>query len=108
MDKLGKNWKRDKIKSDVIKGKQHFAHKSAIRFSKPNRLSILIVLQNKVTIIYWLRIKKIEVFSACNALNSDWEQYLFLKSLVIAIDNENKKNLKFDYYIEVKSQQNEV
>ncbi len=29
MDKLGKNWKRDKIKSDVIKGKQYFAHKSA-------------------------------------------------------------------------------
>ncbi len=36
MNKLAKNWKRDKIKSDVIKGKQHFAHKSAIRFSKPN------------------------------------------------------------------------
>jgi hypothetical protein len=29
MNKLEKNWKRDKIKGDVIKGKQHFAHKSA-------------------------------------------------------------------------------
>jgi hypothetical protein len=30
MNKLGKNWKREKIKSDVIKGKQHFAHKRGI------------------------------------------------------------------------------
>ncbi len=35
------------------------------------------------------------------------KKFLFSKSLVIAIDNDNK-NLKFDYYIEVKSQQNEV
>ncbi len=47
-------------------------------------------------------------FSIYNALNSDWEEYLFLKWLVIAIDNEDKKILKFDYYIELKSQQNEV
>jgi hypothetical protein len=29
MNKFEKNWKRDKIKSDVIKGKQYFTHKSA-------------------------------------------------------------------------------
>jgi hypothetical protein len=29
MNKLGTNWKRDKIESYVIKDKQHFAHKSA-------------------------------------------------------------------------------
>ncbi len=51
---------------------------------------------------------KNEVFNTYNALNSDWEQYLFLKSLAIAIDNKDKKNLNFDYNIEIKSEENEV
>ncbi len=32
MNKLGKNRKGDKIKSDVIKGKQHFADKPVLTF----------------------------------------------------------------------------
>jgi hypothetical protein len=102
---LVKNWKRNKIKSDVIKGKQHFAHKIAnLILETKQTLNFDCFCKTKSeSFINWE-----SKFSIYNALNSDWEEYLFLKWLVIAIDNEDKKILKFDYYIELKSQQNEV
>jgi hypothetical protein len=107
MNKSKKGKKCDKIKSDIIKGKQHFTHKSE-----------KLIIEKKQTLIFDCFCKtkcsnlltesqKIEVFNRYYALKSDSEQYLFLKSLVIPIYNENKKS-KFDYYIEVKSEEKEV
>jgi len=90
-----------------LKGRQHFAHRSG-----------KVIPSRKQTLIFdcFCEIKcsnllnenqKIEVFKRYNDLQSHKEQYLYLKSLVIPVDNNNKIK-KFEYFIEAKSEENSV
>jgi hypothetical protein len=108
MNKLKKGNKCDKIKSDVIKGRQHFAHKSGSLILERKQTLVFNCFCEKKCSNLLTESQKIEVFNRYNNLKSHSEQYLFLKSLVIPDNNIDKKNLKFNYYIEARSEEKEV
>jgi hypothetical protein len=101
-------YKRERIKNDILKGKQHLAHysdklmparvqKSFFECDCPTKCSSILTDNQKK-----------EVFERYNSLKSHSEQYLFLKTVVIPINSNDKKRREFHYFIEYKSNENEV
>ncbi len=108
INKLEISNKKEIIKKDILKGREHVTHYSEKII--PARKSNLIFDCNcKVKCNNLLSDnQKIQVFKNYNELDSHSKQYLLLRSLIIPVGKPDNKIQKFEYFIETKSEENAV
>ena len=105
-----KGAKSERIKSCILKGRATISHYSnKIIAARIQIINFDCNCDIKCAALFSEEQKQ-EFFNHYNSLKSHEQQYLFLKSMVIPVNNNSndKKNQKFEYFIETKCEKNEV
>ena len=100
--------KRKQIKDSILKGASHVTHRSAkVVPQRVQTIDFDCNCQIKCSLTL-NQLQKQEIFNRYNALPSHEQQYALLKSLVIPVFDKTRNRQKFEYFIESKSDTNEV